>query len=207
MPRGQYEVTNLRYQPRLWDSYPTKSPNLRHHQTRSQNKNRAEVAGCGPAHPQPEAGRRGQPELEGGNCVQREASSTKLQAGFIANQDFLGFWTVNIRREDHRQRSPPHHHQKRHMAHLRRCTCCTPRKPSSWDGGGDKSQPSTGGDSTRRAPGHLSSLDLGRTQNAGPAKSAPLWSTREPEPEQLIPGMCMKPRAHLRQFPAEQPRA
>ena len=120
MPRGQYEVTNLRYQPRLWDSYPTKSPNLRHHQTRSQNKNRAEVAGCGPAHPQPEAGRRGQPELEGGNCVQREASSTKLQAGFIANQDFLGFWTVDIP--------------------LRRCAGYTPRKLSSRDGGGDKSQ-------------------------------------------------------------------
>ena len=38
----------------------------------------------------------GQPEPEGVNCSPREASSTKLQAGFIANQDFLGFWMVDI---------------------------------------------------------------------------------------------------------------
>ena len=88
MPRGQYEVTNLRYQPRLWDSYPTKSPNLRHHQARSQNKglSRASQLWTGPS--PLETGRRGQPEPEGDNCGPREASSTKLQAGFIANQDF-----------------------------------------------------------------------------------------------------------------------
>ena len=38
----------------------------------------------------------GQPEPEGVNCSPREAPSTKLQAGFIANQDFLGFWMVDI---------------------------------------------------------------------------------------------------------------
>ena len=79
-----------------------------------------ELAGCGPAHPPLETGRQGQPEPEGGNCGPREASSTKLQAEFVANQDFLGFWTVNIC--------------------LRRCAGCTPRKPSGRDGGGDKPQ-------------------------------------------------------------------
>ena len=39
---------------------------------------------------------------------------TKLQAGFSANQDFLGFWIVDICREGHSQRSAP---QKRHMTH------------------------------------------------------------------------------------------
>ena len=58
--------------------------------------------------------------MERGNHSRREASSTKLQAGFIANQDFLGFWTVDI--------------------HLRRCASCTTRKPSSRDGEDDKSQ-------------------------------------------------------------------
>ena len=58
-----------------------------------------------------------QPELEGGNHSPREALSTKLQAGFVANQDFLGFWTVNIC--------------------LRRLYT---RKPSNRDGGGNKSQ-------------------------------------------------------------------
>ena len=133
----------------------------------------------------------------------REASYNKLQADFLANQDFLGFWMVDIRQEGRSQRSAP---QKRHMAHLRRCASCTPRKLSGWDGGGDKLQPSPGGDCARQAPGHLSCSDLGRAQNAGPTKSAPLWSTREPEPEQLRPGKCMQPRACLRQFPAEQPR-
>ena len=36
-------------------------------------------------YPPPETGRRGQPELEGGNRGPREASYTKLQADFVAN--------------------------------------------------------------------------------------------------------------------------
>ena len=87
------------------------------------------------------------------------------------------------------------------MAHLRRHVCYTPRKPSSWDGGGDKSQPSTGGDCPRQAPAHLSCLDTGWAQNAGPTKSVPLWNTQKPESEQLRPGKCTQPRACFRQFP------
>ena len=116
----------------------------------------------------------------------------------VANQVFLGSWMVDIHQEDCSQRSAP---QKRHRAHLRRCAPCIPRKPSGWDGEGNKSQPSTGEDSVRQAPGHLSCLDRGRAQNAGPFKSAPLWSTQEPEPERLRPGKCTQPRAHFRQFP------
>ena len=115
----------------------------------------------------------GQPELERGKLGPREASSTKLQAGFVANQDFLGFWMVDIHWEGRSQRSAP---KKRHMAHLRRHTGCTSRKPSGRDGGGDKLQLSTGGDCAHQAP-HLSYSDLGRAQNAGPTKSALLWST------------------------------
>ena len=58
-----------------------------------------------------------------------------------------------------------------------------------------------------RTPGHLSCSDLGRAQNAGPTESAPLGTTRVPEPEWLRPGKCIQPRASLRQFQAEQPRA
>ena len=107
------------WQARLWGSYQTKSPNLRPHQAHSHNK--AELASCRPALLLPPVtGRRGQPEPEGGSHGPREASSTKLQADFVANQDFLGFWSVNIC--------------------LRRCTSCAPRKLSGRDGGGDKSQ-------------------------------------------------------------------
>ena len=151
-----------------------KSPNLRHHQARSQNKGLSRTSRCGSAHPPLDTGRRGQPEPEGGNHGPRQASYTKLQAGFIANQDFLGFWMVDIRQEGCSQRSAP---QKRHMAHLRRHAHCTPRKLSDWDWGGNKTQPPTGGDCAHQAPGHLSCLDLGRAQSTGPTESAPLWST------------------------------
>ena len=109
-----------------------------------------------------------------GNRGPREASYTKVQADFVANQDFLGFRMVDICWEGCSQRSAP---QKRHTTHLRRRAGCIARKPRSWDRGGDKSQPSTGGDCARQAPGHLSCLDLGWAQNVGPTKSAPLWST------------------------------
>ena len=175
-----------------------KSPNLRHCQACSQNKGLSRAIWLWTS-PSPTRDRQaGQPELEGGDCGSREASSTKLQAGFIANQDFLGFWMDDIRQAGCSQRSAP---QKRHTAHLRRHAHCTPRKPSGWDWGGYMPQPSTGSDYARQTPGHLSCLDLGLVQNAGPTKSASLWSTREPEPEWLRPGNCMQPRACFRQFP------
>ena len=139
----------------------------------------------------------GQPELERGKLGPREASSTKLQAGSIANQDFLGFWTVDICWEGHSQRLAP---QRIHTAHLRGVHLQSPRKLSGWDGGDNKMHPQPGGDCARQAPGRLSCSDLGRVQNAGPTESVPLWSTREPEPEWLTPGKCTQPRAHLRQF-------
>ena len=62
-------------------------------------------------------------------------------------------------------------------------------------------------DHARQTPGHLSCSDLGKAQNTGPIESAPLRGTRIPEPEWLRPGKCKQPRASLRQFPTEQPRA
>ena len=81
------------------------------------------IASCRLTYPLPVTGRRGQPELEVGNHGPTEALSTKLQAGFVANQDFLGFWAVNI--------------------HLRSWAGCTLRKPSDRDGGSDKLQQPT----------------------------------------------------------------
>ena len=155
-----------------------KSPNLRHRQARSQNKglSRASWLQTGPS---PTGDRQARAaRAKGGNCGPREASYTKLQADFIANQDFLGFWMVDIHWEGHSQRTAP---QKRHRTHLRRCARCTPKKLSGCDGGDDKTQPSTGGDCDHQAPGHLRCSDLRQAQNAGPTKSALLWSTREPE--------------------------
>ena len=176
-----------------------KSPNITYRQARSQNKglSRASWLRTGPP---PAGDRQARAARAGrGNHDPREASSTKLQAGFIANQDFLGFWTIEIHWEGRSQRSVP---QKRHTAHLRRCSGCTPRKPSGRDGGGNKSQ-----NCARQAPGHLSCSDLGRAQNAEPTKSAPLMTTRVPEPEWLRPGKCIQLRSGLRQFPEEQLRA
>ena len=45
---------------------------------------------------------------------------------------------------------------------------------------------------------HPSCSKLGRAQNAGPTESAPLRTTRVPEPERLRPGKCMQDRrAHV----------
>ena len=49
-------------------------------------------------------------------------------------------------------------------------------------------------DRTHQTPHHPSCLELGRAQNAGPTESAPLRTTRVPEPERLRPGRCMQPR-------------
>ena len=112
----------------------------------------------------------------------------------VTNQVFLGSWTVDIHQEGQSQRSAP---QKRHTAHLRRRSCCAPRKPSSWPQGGDKMHHPMWGECARQAPGGLSCSDLGRAQNAGPTESVPLWNTREPEPEWLRSGKCTQPRAHF----------
>ena len=147
-----------------------KSPNLRHCQASSQNKGLSRASQLLTS-PSPAGDRQARTaRARGGNHSPREASSAKLQAGSVANQDFLGFWTVDIRREGSSQRSTP---QKRHTAHLRRCASHTPRKPSSWDRGGDKPQP-TGCYNARQAPGHLHCSDLGRAQITGPTKSEPL---------------------------------
>ena len=53
----------------------------------------------------------------------------------VANQVFLGSWMADIHQKGRRQKSAP---QKKHTAHLRWSSLCAPRKPSSWDGGGDK---------------------------------------------------------------------
>ena len=42
---------------------------------------------------------------EGGSRSPREAFYTKLKADFIANQDFLGFWMLDICWEGRSQRS------------------------------------------------------------------------------------------------------
>ena len=58
-----------------------------------------------------------------------------------------------------------------------------------------------------QTPHHLSCSDLGRAQNAGPTESAPLRTTRVPEPERLGHGRCKQHRAGHGWFPVEQPRA
>ena len=120
-----------------------KSSNLRHRQDLTQNKGLNRTSQLQTI-----------PPLVTGSQSRKgaiETLSTKLQAGFFANQDFLGFWT--------------------------------PRKPSGRDG-----EALSHSDRARQTPHHLSCSDLGRAQIAGPTESAPLRTTRVPEPEQLRPG-------------------
>ena len=141
----------------------------------------AELAACRPAYPPPVTGRQGQAEPERCNHSTREALSIKLQAGFLPKSSWDSGWSI-----------------------------------STWEGAPivqpEKRAAGTGevisrSDRAHKTPGHLRCSDLGRAQNAGPTESAPLRTTRVPQPEQLRPQKCIEPRASLRQFPAEQPRA
>ena len=53
------------------------------------------------------------------------------------------------------------------------------------------------GQCAHQAAACLSCSDLGRAQKSYPTKSVLLWSTREPEPEQLRPGKCPKHSVRL----------
>ena len=130
----------------------------------------------------------------------------------VANQVFLGSWTVDIHQEGCSLRSGP---QRRHTACLRWCSYGAPRKWSGWDRGGDKMHhtpgivrsPSTWSpEFLRPGEGHrslclcgvpknlnLSSLDLGSPRKPGPALDSALQSTLEPE--QCRPGKHTPPSA------------
>ena len=154
------------------------------------------------AHPPPEAERQAgdsQSWKTRGNLGPRDSILHQTVSRLpVANQVFLGSWMVDICQEGRSQRSAP---QRRHMAHLRQCSRCTPRKPSGWDEGGDKTRCPTKVECACQPPGRLSCSDLGRASNTRPTESVPLWSAQEPEPEQLITGKCMKGRAHFGQYP------
>ena len=120
------------------------SSNLRHCQACSQNKGLSEYqkrASClwtSPS-PLPEVERQtgdSQSWKARGNLCPRAGILYKTVSRLpVINQVFLGSRTVDIHQEGHSQRSAP---QRRHMAHLRWCSCCTPWKPSDWDQGSDK---------------------------------------------------------------------
>ena len=109
---------------------------------RSQNKwlskyqRRASQLRTGPS---PTRGREAggqQPEPVRGNLGPRDSILHQtVSRPPVAKQVFLGSWTVDICQEGCSQRSAP---QRRHMACLRWCSHCTPRKLSIWDRGGYK---------------------------------------------------------------------
>ena len=76
----------------------------------------------------------------------------------VANQVFLGSWMVDTRQEGCSQRSAP---QRRHMAHLRRCSLGAPRKPKGWNPRGDK---------THRPAGRVRSPSTWSLELLGPGK-------------------------------------
>ena len=159
-----------------------KSSNLRHFQAHSQSKGlsdhqrRASWLRTGPC--PLEAGRQAgdiQSRKARGNLSLRDGIPYQTAKRLpIANQDFLGCWTVDIRQEGGSQRSVL---QKRHTEHLRQCSQCTPEKLSSWDQRGDKTHHPTWKECALQAPGRLSCLDLERVQTTGQTESVPLWST------------------------------
>ena len=81
---------------------------------------RGELAGCRLAHPSLEAERQAghsQSRKARGKLSPRDGIPYQTANGLpVANQDFLGFWMVDIHWEGYSQRSAP---QKRHMGTLK----------------------------------------------------------------------------------------
>ena len=121
----------------------------------------------------------------------------------VASHVFLESWRVDICQEGRSQRSAP---QRRHTAHPRRHSHCTPRKPSGWEGGGDK---------THRPPGRGCSpstwspelLRPGKGTKRRPNRACAFVECREPEPEGSDLGSACNTGPALHSFPAEQPGA
>ena len=78
-----------------------KSPNLRHHQARSQNKglSRASWLWTGPSPTEDRQARAARARR--GQLWTQRGIIYQLQAGFVANQDFLGFWMVELPEKVH----------------------------------------------------------------------------------------------------------
>ena len=90
-----------------------------------------------PIHPQEAERQAGdsQNQKAKGNLGPRDGIPHQTVSRFlVANQVFLGPWTVDVSQEGHSQRSAP---QRRHTAHLRQRSCGTRKKPSGQDQGGD----------------------------------------------------------------------
>ena len=125
------------------ENFPTKSSKLRHCQACSQNKGlskyqrRASRQQTGPS---PAKGKGGRPvtaraKRQGANSAPETILYQTASRHPVGNQVFLGPWTVDICQGGRSQRSAL---QRRDTAHLKWCSCCTSRTPSSWDKGGDK---------------------------------------------------------------------
>ena len=160
---------------------------------------RGELAGCGPAHPPPEAGRQagGSQSRKGAISAPEMASSIKL---WESSQLLTKTWDPGrltcagrVAARDQLPRRDTQHtwegvrtaHPENQAAGMGEVIKCTPhlkrlRLPSTW-------LPEL--------------LRHGKGTKHSPTESAPLWSTQEPEPEWLRPGKCTQPKVHLRKFP------
>ena len=188
------------------ENFPTKNSNLRHSLDCSQNKGlseyqlRASHLQTGPSPCQRQRGRlvTARAGRQGAILAPEMASSTKLWAGsqLLTRSSWDPGRLMSARRVAARDQLPRgdtgHTWDGALAAH-----------PGNWVAGTGEviKTPDHLGQCAHQAPGLLSSLDLGRAQNAWPTQSVASWSTWEPEPEQLRPGKCAKPRAHFGQFP------
>ena len=184
-----------------WDSNPDygiaiKRKALTQDTTRPAHRTKdwAELAGCRLAHPPPETGRQGQPSWKGAIVApERHHLPNCKQASLLTKTSWDSGWSTSDGRVTARDQLP-----RRDTRHTRESVPVV--HPENQVAGMEKAISHS--DCAHQVLGRLSCSDLGRAQNAGPTKSAPLWSTQVPEPERLRPGKCIQPRVGLRQSPA-----
>ena len=149
------------------ENFPVRSSNLRYSLAYSQNKGLSEYqrraswlrTGSPPYQRQIGWQSTARARRWGAISAPEMASSTKQGRLPVSNQVFLGSWKADICQEGHSLRSSP---QKRHKAHMRRCSHLVPWKTNSWDAGRWLGCTALLGQCAHQAPGHLSSLDLRR---------------------------------------------
>ena len=165
MPRErERERERQRERERESVSFPVKSPNLRYCQDHSQNKGLSEYQRRvsrldWPSPCQRQAGGGSRSQKRASSAPERHPLPNCKQAPLLTKTSWDSEQLTSARRVAARDQLVP---QRRHMAHLSRCTRCHPENRVAGTGEPIRRSPHLGEDCMRQAPGHLSCLDLGR---------------------------------------------
>ena len=133
MPQGQSEGTNLKQQPRLWDSYPSEKPQSKTLPCllTEQRTEQSQPAAGQPIHCREQEGEGSQSQKGAIAAPERHPLPNCKQASLLTKTSWDSRQLTSSRRV-----AAGDQLLRRDTGHLRSHASSTPRKLSSWDGGG-----------------------------------------------------------------------